>query len=97
MLKWFNRATKQERLDELLAPAFRMVELKQKELRALRGLIGQSCSNCAHKDYCKNREIYQANESWVLGCKNWKEYEFRASDEISRSIGDVNKILWKNE
>lgn len=89
----------EEKVIELFDPILSMIEVKFKELekqkreiKALRGLIVESCSDCAHKSYCKNKDQY--DETWMLGCQNWKESRPKRSDELSRYIGDVNSVLW---
>lgn len=109
-MKWIKRLftgpalvrVSQEEIDELFEPAMRLAEKKMEELNALkielealRGLIGVSCKDCAHKSYCKYKDIY--DESWMLGCQNWRQYKYLTSDEISRFIGDVHTVLWKRD
>jgi hypothetical protein len=77
---------------EYLAELQKQLNADKDELIRLRGLIGQTCDDCAHKPYCKHVEEYDTN--WMLGCQNWQEAKVLASDDISRYIGKVDKILW---
>lgn len=105
-MKWIKRLftgpalvrVSQEEIDELFEPAMRLAEKKMEELNALkielealRGLIGVSCKDCAHKSYCKYKDIY--DESWMLGCRYFEQYKKRTSEDFDRIIGDTRFVL----
>lgn len=80
-----------EKLEEILLSAEKCQKAKEKELKRLRGLIGYSCAECAHKAFCKNRETY--DESWMLGCRDFRQYFKRTSEDFDRIIGDTRFVL----
>ena len=95
-MKWFRLASQDGAVkasEARLNDQFTLLEQKKDEIRRLRGLIGQSCDDCKHSQYCKNTDTYIYNESWILGCKTWEESKPKQSDEISQYIGDVDSIL----
>lgn len=91
-----ERLTAEQEVKRLMEPAERAVEHKLKlieeaheALNRLRGLIGETCNNCHHAEYCGNRINYENNTNWILGCQNWKLDARTDKDDIIRFIGNV--------
>ena len=91
-----KRLTAAEEVRQLMEPVERAVEHKLKliaeakeALNRLRGLIGETCQDCHHAEYCGNRTNYENNTNWILGCQNWAPDTRTDKDDITRFIGKV--------
>lgn len=91
-----KRLTAAEEVRQLMEPVERAVEHKLKlieeaheALNRLRGLIGETCQDCHHAEYCGNKANYDDNQNWILGCQNWTPDARTDKDDIIRSIGNV--------